>query len=63
MSGIITNDVRKSDVMVGLQIPEIYMPTTGYGEIKFVIQNGVIVDCKTTTSYKIIKREIQKENK
>ena len=35
-------------------IPQIYMPGTGYGEIKLNIQDGKIVDCKTTTSHKII---------
>lgn len=35
-------------------IPPVYMPSTGYGEIKLIIQDEKIVDCKTTTSYKII---------
>lgn len=38
-----------------IYIPYALMPATGYGEIKLTIVNGKIVDCKTTTSYKIIE--------
>lgn len=43
-----------SKMMNKIIIPPMYMPSTGYGEIKIIIQDGKIVDCKTTTSHKII---------
>lgn len=39
-----------------IYIPAHYMPTTGYGEIKLIIYEGQIVDCKITTSVKILNK-------
>lgn len=53
----LSSDSDKGGNMINkIIIPPVYMPSSGYGEIKLIIQDGKIVDCKTTTSHKIIER-------
>jgi len=54
MQSLAVREKNEGNGMEKIYIPVALMPTTGYGEIKLVIQDGKIVDCKTTTSHKII---------
>ena len=54
MQRLSVSEKNEGNGMERIYIPVALMPTTGYGEIKLVIQDGKIVDCKTTTSHKII---------
>lgn len=55
MLNLSANENDGGKMIEKIVIPKIYMPTTGYGEIRLIIQGGKIVDCKTTTSHKIIE--------
>lgn len=54
MLSLSANQKGEGNGMNKIYIPQTLMPTTGFGEIKLIIQDGKIVDCKTTTSHKII---------
>lgn len=45
-----------------IYIPPEFIPPTGFGEIRLMIEDGKIVDCKITTSIKFPKtNKIKKE--
>ena len=54
MLSLSAENEKRGNMINKIIIPQVYMPSTGYGEIKLIIQDGKIVDCKTTTSHKII---------
>ena len=53
MQRLSVREKNEGNGMERIYIPVALMPTTGYGEIKLVIKDGKIVDCKITTSHKI----------
>lgn len=55
MLNLSRDQIRRDDMIDEIYIPKSYMPTTGFGEIKLIVKDGKIVDCKTTTSHKLIE--------
>lgn len=61
MQGLSVNLKNEKWEAEKIYIPAHYMPSTGFGDIRLIIYDGQIVDCKITTSIKIAnKSDIKK---
>ncbi len=56
MLNIGEDSFKGGNILNKIYIPPDLIPKSGFGELRIIIEDGKIVDCKITTSIKLFKK-------